>query len=71
MDIECSKNSNRLKEVRLENGMKQKEVASILHVSRSVYTRYENGERSVPIEVLWELANYYDLSIDYLVGRVD
>ena len=42
-----------------------------LHISQRSYSHYETGSRNIPIEMLIRLANYYDTSIDYLVGRTD
>ena len=63
--------SLRLKELRIENELTQERVAELLRVSRVVYNRYENEQRTVPLEILWALADYYKVSIDYLVGRED
>ncbi len=59
----------RLKEMRIEARMTQKQVGEHLGISSVVYNRYETGARSVPIEILWALADFYKESIDYLVGR--
>ena len=61
----------KLKELRQEKDLTQAQVAEILNVSRVVYNRYENEKRLIPIEVLWALADYYQVTIDYLVGRED
>lgn len=59
----------RLRELREENNLTQKHVAKILNVTRVTYSRYENGQRAVPLDVFWKLADYYKVNIDYLVGR--
>ncbi len=61
----------RLKELRLENNLTQEFVASEIGVSRVVYNRYENEQRSIPLEILWVLADFYKVSVDYLIGRED
>ena len=61
--------ATRLKELRLENNLNQGQVADIIKVSRVVYNRYERNQREIPIELLCVLADYYDVSMDYLVGR--
>lgn len=61
----------RLKELRIEAKKKKKEIADLLNITSSTYGRYENGKRTVPVEILWALADYYKESIDYLVGRID
>lgn len=64
-------NIDRLRETREENNLTQKEVANILTTSQQQYSKYELGIRIIPIEKLCVLANYYNTSIDYLLGRTD
>lgn len=61
----------RIKELRAENNLRQEDVADNLGISRVNYNRYENGIHNFPLEILWALADLYDVSLDYLVGRVD
>lgn len=61
----------RLKELRLENELKQRELASVLDVSRNTYTQYECGTRKIGVEDLIKLADFYNISLDFLVGRKD
>ena len=61
--------NNRLKELRINKNLTQANVADILNIQREVYRRYETGSRSMPIELWIKLADYYDVSLDYLVGR--
>ena len=58
-----------LKELRQEKELTQEEVATILKVSRVVYNRYEKGQREIPLELLVELADFYGVSLDYIVGK--
>jgi len=60
-----------LKKLRLEQGLTQKQVASIINVSRVDYNRYENLIRVMPIEMIEVLADYYKVSFDYLLDRKD
>lgn len=62
---------NRLLELRKEKGLKQDEVAQAVGITRASLSYYEKGERSVDIEVLYKLSNYYNVSIDYLFGLSD
>ena len=62
---------NRIKELRVDKDLGQKELAEILNVTRSAYSNYENGLRDVPVEVLVRLADFYQTSVDYIVGRTD
>ena len=61
----------RLRDLREDRDLTQTYIAQMLHVSQRTYSRYENDERAIPIEILSRLADFYDTSIDYLVGRTD
>ena len=65
-----SKN-NRVRELRLSHKMTQTDLANILNVKRNQVSRIETGERTLTLENMWVLADYFHVSIDYLVGRVD
>lgn len=58
-----------LKQERIKRKLTQSEVADILNITRSAYTRYETGQITPTIKALIELANLYNVSIDALVGR--
>lgn len=58
----------RIKFTREESDLTQREIASILNIKRGIYTAMENGQVSFSLEKIEELADYYNLSIDYLVG---
>ncbi len=58
----------KLRELREYNGMTQKDVAELIHVSRSVYAAYENGIRIIPLKHLLELAKFYQISLDYFIA---
>ena len=60
-----------IKEIRLRKGMSQAEVASALGVSSVVYSRYETGSREPSADVLIQIANIFDVSLDYLLGRME
>jgi len=60
---------NRLKELRLINNLTQKDISLKTNMPQSTYNNYENGKREPNIETLINLANYYNVSLDYLVGR--
>ena len=59
------------KDLRTDADMSQRELSEILHISQRSYSHYETGSRNIPIEMLIRLANYYEISLDYLVGRTD
>ena len=60
----------RIQDLRTDADMSQKQLSEILHISQR-YSHYETGSRNIPVEMLIRLANYYDISVDYLVGRTD
>lgn len=57
----------RLKDLREDNDLLQKQVASILDITRQQYGLYETGERSIPIDKLCILAKFYNVSTDYIL----
>lgn len=61
----------RIQDLRTDSDLSQKQISDILHISQRSYSHYETGSRNIPIEMLIRLANYYETSIDYLVGRTD
>lgn len=58
-----------LRELREDRKETQAEIAHQLCLSRQAYQRYESGNRSIPLDCLIKLADYYDVSLDYLLGR--
>lgn len=58
----------RLKDLREDNDLKQKELAEYLHIKQNTYSQYENGQRQLPIDILIKLAEYYNVSTDYILG---
>ena len=60
---------NRLRDLREDRDLKQKDIAELLKIHQTTYSDYELGKLNVPINVLHALADYYDTSIDYLLGR--
>ena len=61
----------RLRDLREDHDKTQQHIADILNMHRSVYRRYESGERETPAWVVVKLADYYKVSTDYLLGRTD
>ncbi len=61
----------RIQDMRIDHDITIKELSSFLNLHRDVYSRYERGVRDFPIDILIKLADYYNCSIDYLVGRSD
>lgn len=61
----------RLRDLREDKDMNQTEVAKLLFTSQTVYSRYERGFQTIPVEHLLTLANFYDVSTDYILGRTN
>ncbi len=61
----------RMRDMREDNDLTQKKIAEYLMCGQSLYSKYERGEREIPLSLLIKLADYYDVSLDYLVGRTD
>ena len=58
----------RLKDLREDNDITQKELAEYLHIKQNTYSQYENGQRQLPIDTLIALAKFYNTSTDYILG---
>jgi len=61
----------RLEDLRVDHDMTQQDVANILHCQREVYRRYEKGTRELPLSYAVILADYYNVSLDYLCERTN
>lgn len=59
----------RLRDLREDHDMKQKEVAALLGIDQRVYSNYEIGKREIPLHHLLTLADFYHVSVDYILGR--
>lgn len=60
-----------LKSLRIDNDIKQKEIAKELYISQNTYSQYETGVIALTAEVLIKLSDFYNVSIDYLLDRTD
>ena len=58
----------RIRDLREDNDLTQKDVAKFLNVRQNTYSQYENGQRQLPIECLVLLAKFYNTSTDYILG---
>lgn len=58
-----------IRNLRIDNGYTQKKLAEYLGISQNTYSQYEIGVLNYPVEVLIKLADFYNVSIDYLLGR--
>ena len=61
----------RLRDLREDADLSQTELAKILDMSQTGYSKYETGENDIPTTILIKLARYYNTSIDYLLGETD
>ena len=62
---------NRLKEIREDRDLYQKDIAAMLNIDQSNYSKYELEKINIPTDLLMKLADYYNTSIDYLLYRTD
>ena len=62
---------NNLKNIREDNDIKQRQIAEILNVSQNTYSQYETGDIPLTAETLIKLADYYNVSVDYLLDRTN
>ena len=61
----------RIRDLREDHDLKQKQVSEFLCCSQQVYSNYELGQRDIPTDVLIRLADFYNVSIDYLLGQTN
>lgn len=61
----------RLRDLREDMDMNQTEIAKLLFTSQTVYSRYERGFQTIPVEHLIILADFYKVSVDYILSRTD
>lgn len=61
----------RIRDLREDQDLKQWQLAEYLNCSQQVYSNYELGQRVIPTDVLIKLANFYHVSIDYLLGQTN
>lgn len=59
----------KIRDLREDHDLKQREVADWLRCSQRVYSNYELGQRDIPTDILIRLADFYDVSIDYILGQ--
>lgn len=62
---------NRLRDLREDKDLKQKDLAEYLKIHQTTYSDYELGTLNIPVSALHSLADYYDISVDYLLGRTN
>lgn len=64
-------NIERLKEIRKDKDLTQEDIAKVLNIKQEQYSRYESGKRDIPVYYLIKLAEYYAVSVDYLLTLTD
>ncbi len=62
---------NRIKELREDHDLKQRDVAAHLNVAQNSYSNYENGNREIPLVLLIQLSRFYKVNLEYLLGLTD
>lgn len=62
---------NRIRDLREDNDLNQTQVAQMLGMSQTGYSKYETGENDIPTVILIKLARFYNTSIDYLLGETN
>lgn len=62
---------SRLRDLREDHDFTQQKLATLLHISQATYSEYESGKINVPVEVFLKLADFYNTTTDYLLGRTD
>ena len=60
-----------VRNLRIDGGYTQKQIAEYLHIKQNTYSQYEIGVLNYPIDVLIKLADFYGVSVDYLLGRTN
>ena len=71
ISVDIEKVKTRLKKIRKNNNLTQAKLANILNVHRSVITNYENGKHLIATPFLYTICKKYNISADYLLGRID
>ena len=61
----------RIRDLREDRDLKQRQMAEYLMCDQSLYSKYERGERPLPLDLAEKLADFYGVSVDYLLGRTD
>ena len=61
----------RLKDLREDSDTPQRVVAEFLNIKQNTYSQYENGQRQIPLDLLVKLAEYFNVSTDYILGITD
>ena len=60
-----------IRSLRIDRGLTQKQIAQLLDISQNTYSQYEIGVLNYPVDALLKLADFYEVSVDYLLGRTN
>jgi len=63
--------NSRIRDLREDHDLTQQKIAELLHCDQSLYSKYERGERMIPLDFIVTLARFYGTSVDYLLGLTD
>lgn len=61
----------RIRDLREDRDMTQTELSKVLHITQRAYSHYENGTRDIPLDILISIADFHNVSIDYLLNRTN
>ena len=64
-------NFENIRNLRIDNSYTQQQIADYLNIKQNTYSQYETGALNYPVDILMKLADLYDVSVDYLLGRTD
>lgn len=64
-------NFENIRNLRIDNSYTQQQIADYLNIKQNTYSQYETGVLNYPVDILMKLADLYDVSVDYLLGRTD
>lgn len=62
---------HRIRDLREDRDMTQTELSKVLHITQRAYSHYENGTRDIPLDILISIADFHNVSIDYLLNRTN
>ena len=64
-------NFENIRNLRIDNSYTQQQIADYLNIKQNTYSQYETGALNYPVDILMKLADFYGVSVDYLLGRTD
>lgn len=64
-------NFENIRNLQIDNSYTQQQIADYLNIKQNTYSQYETGALNYPVDILMKLADFYGVSVDYLLGRTD